>query len=323
MSTIIEVEKLKKTFRSFQLHDIAFHVSEGCITGLIGIDGSGKSTIIKCLINLIQRDSGKVEFWGENINDKNYSVMNRVGTILSGNEFYDGLTIRETKKIISGAYSNWNETVFQEYWARWKGRDCSEKQRLSTMSRQERVLLSIAIAVAHDSDVLILDEPFRGVDSVGCGKVLAILRDFVKTERRGILISSQDGMDISPVVDDLILIDDGSLVFHEEKDGLPNLTKGWDEVIAYSGVSFCICVLYNAIMIPATYKFGASKSRMVLLVIVAILPTVGTLIMKKTGIKLSTIALTPQTIVMLCLGGILVIEFVSFMLSIKIRKKRE
>ena len=136
MSTIIEVEKLKKTFRSFQLHDIAFHVSEGCITGLIGIDGSGKSTIIKCLINLI-------------------------------------------------------------------------------------------------------------------------------------------------------------------------------------------CVLYNAIMIPATYKFGASKSRMVLLVIVAILPTVGTLIMKKTGIKLSTIALTPQTIVMLCLGGILVIEFVSFMLSIKIRKKRE
>lgn len=218
MSTIIEVEKLKKTFRSFQLHDIAFHVSEGCITGLIGIDGSGKSTIIKCLINLIQRDSGKVEFWGENINDKNYSVMNRVGTILSGNEFYDGLTIRETKKIISGAYSNWNETVFQEYWARWKGRDCSEKQRLSTMSRQERVLLSIAIAVAHDSDVLILDEPFRGVDSVGCGKVLAILRDFVKTERRGILISSQDGMDISPVVDDLILIDDGSLVFHEEKD---------------------------------------------------------------------------------------------------------
>lgn len=74
MSTIIEVEKLKKTFRSFQLHDIAFHVSEGCITGLIGIDGSGKSTIIKCLINLIQRDSGKVEFWGENINDKNYSV---------------------------------------------------------------------------------------------------------------------------------------------------------------------------------------------------------------------------------------------------------
>lgn len=76
-------------------------------------------------------------------------------------------------------------------------------------------------------------------------------------------------------------------------------------------------------MIPATYKFGASKSRMVLLVIVAILPTVGTLIMKKTGIKLSTIALTPQTIVMLCLGGILVIEFVSFMLSIKIRKKRE
>lgn len=178
MSTIIEVEKLKKTFRSFQLHDIAFHVSEGCITGLIGIDGSGKSTIIKCLINLIQRDSGKVEFWGENINDKNYY-------------------------------------------------------------------------------------------------------------------------------------------------GLPNLTKGWDEVIAYSGVSFCICVLYNAIMIPATYKFGASKSRMVLLVIVAILPTVGTLIMKKTGIKLSTIALTPQTIVMLCLGGILVIEFVSFMLSIKIRKKRE
>jgi len=83
VSTIIEVEKLKKTFRSFQLHDIAFHVSEGCITGLIGIDGSGKSTIIKCLINLIQRDSGKVEFWGENINDKNYSVMNRVGTILS------------------------------------------------------------------------------------------------------------------------------------------------------------------------------------------------------------------------------------------------
>lgn len=80
MSTIIEVEKLKKTFRSFQLHDIAFHVSEGCITGLIGIDGSGKSTIIKCLINLIQRDSGKVEFWGENINDKNYSVnsSNRV-----------------------------------------------------------------------------------------------------------------------------------------------------------------------------------------------------------------------------------------------------
>ena len=114
-----------------------------------------KSTIIKCLINLIQRDSGKVEFWGENFNDKNYSVMNRVGTILSGNEFYDGLTIRETKKIISGAYSNWNETVFQEYWARWKGRDCSEKQRLSTMSRQEKeVVLQKALLLMRQQYAL-------------------------------------------------------------------------------------------------------------------------------------------------------------------------
>lgn len=104
---------------------------------------------------------------------------------------------------------------------------------------------------------------------------------------------------------------------------LPSLTKGWNEVIAYSGVSFCLCVLYNAIMIPATYKFGASKSRMVLLVIVAIFPTIGTLIMKKADIKLSMIALTPQTIILLCIGGILIIELVSFMISAKIRKKRE
>lgn len=104
---------------------------------------------------------------------------------------------------------------------------------------------------------------------------------------------------------------------------LLSLTKGWNEVIAYSGVSFCLCVLYNAIMIPATYKFGASKSRMVLLVIVAIFPTIGTLIMKKADIKLSMIALTPQTIILLCIGGILIIELVSFMISAKIRKKRE
>lgn len=218
MSTIIEVEKLKKAFRSFQLQDIGFHVSEGCITGLIGIDGSGKSTIIKCLINLVQRDSGKVEFWGKSISDKDYSLLNRIGVIFSGNEFYGDLTIRDTKRIISGAYSNWDETIFQECWGRWKEGACSEKQQVSTMSKQERVLLSIAIAVAHDSDFLILDEPFRGVDSVGCGKVFAILRDFVKREHRGILISSQDGMDIAPVVDDLILIDDGCVVFQEEKD---------------------------------------------------------------------------------------------------------
>ena len=105
--------------------------------------------------------------------------------------------------------------------------------------------------------------------------------------------------------------------------GLPSLTKGWAEIMAYSSISFCLCVLYNAIMIPATYKFGSSKSRIVLVVFVAILPTIGTLIMSRTGVTISMIALTPQTIVLLCFTGMFIIEFISFILSVKIRKKRE
>lgn len=219
MSTVLTVKQLQKSFGSFELHDISCDIPKGCITGLIGVDGSGKSTLIKCLINLIRRDSGQVEFWGMDIDDAEQEIKNRVGLVMEGNNFYDNLTLRETKEIIENAYPNWNEMTFQKYWG-CRDYHYSSRALLSSLSQKEKLVFSISLALAHDTDLLILDEPFRGFDPVDCSEVLVMLRDFIQNENHSILISSPSGMEISSIVDSFIMLDDGELVFHMDKDHL-------------------------------------------------------------------------------------------------------
>lgn len=103
---------------------------------------------------------------------------------------------------------------------------------------------------------------------------------------------------------------------------LPTLNVGWDERIIYAVVSFSLCLLYNAIMIPATYKFGSSKSRLILFVFVAVLPTVGIFFIKQLGIDLSSINLTRRSMFLFCFVGLSIIELVSYAFSVKIRKRK-
>ncbi|MFL0249001.1 ABC transporter ATP-binding protein [Clostridium neuense] len=215
MNNILEVNGLKKSFENFSLKDVSFSLREGCITGFIGINGAGKTTTIKSILGLNIKDAGSIKLFGKEIEANERELKNRIGVVLDDGYFYDDMTLMEMKNIVAPAYSNWDEAVFKKYIARFK---LPLKQKISTLSKGMRMKYSIALALAHHADLLIMDEPTSGLDPLVRSELMDILLEFMKEDGKSVFFSTHITSDLDKVADILILIDNGRIVLNEEKD---------------------------------------------------------------------------------------------------------
>lgn len=215
MENILEVKGLNKSYQHFSLQDVYFSLPEGCITGFIGINGAGKTSTLKSILGLTPKISGDIRLFGLNMDTNEKEIKERIGIVLDDGGFYDELSLSEMKNIVASAYKSWDNKVFQSYLERFT---LNPKQKIGTLSKGMRMKYALALALSHKAELLIMDEPTSGLDPLIRSQLLDILKEFMEYGGRGVFFSTHITSDLDKIADMLIMIDNGKIVFQEEKD---------------------------------------------------------------------------------------------------------
>lgn len=214
---MLKVNKIEKNYKNFHL-DCTMEVQAGCITGLIGENGAGKSTTFKAIENLIFLDGGSVELFGKPHDQLTAEEKQKIGVVLSGSTFSDVYMIKDVVKILEAVYPDFEKEKFLSLVERFR---LPQDQKLKEFSTGMKAKLKLFIALCHNASLLILDEPTAGMDVVARDEVLTLLREYMEEdESRAILISSHISGDLEGLCDDIYMIHEGRIVLHEDTDRL-------------------------------------------------------------------------------------------------------
>lgn len=215
MDNILEVSGLNKDYPRFSLKDVTFHLPEGCITGFVGINGAGKTTTLRTILGLTGRASGAVKLFGMDMGKEAGRIKDRIGIVLGEGCFYEELTLLEMKSVVAPAYRKWSDKDFREYLDRFS---LNPKQKINTLSKGMRMKYALALALSHKAELLIMDEPTSGLDPFVRSQLLDILKGYMEEGGRGVFFSTHITSDLDKIADMLVMIDNGRIVFQEEKD---------------------------------------------------------------------------------------------------------
>ena len=231
---MLEIKDLKKSYGSFQLH-CSLAVEEGCITGLIGSNGAGKSTTFKSILGLIRKDSGTVTLFGKDVHHLTRQDKENIGVVLSDSGFSNQLTLMDIAAVLDAMYKNLKKSEFLEACRRYQ---LPVNKKIKEFSTGMKAKVKILAAISHKPQFLLLDEPTAGLDVLAREDLLNVLRDYMEEdETRSILISSHISTDLEGLCDDLYMIDKGQIILHEDTDtllgryGLLKVTKEQYEII--------------------------------------------------------------------------------------------
>ncbi|NFQ59189.1 ABC transporter ATP-binding protein [Clostridium sporogenes] len=215
MDKILEVKNLKKEYKDFSLENINFQLDRRYIMGFIGPNGSGKSTTIKLIMNLIKKDSGDIKIFGmDNIRHEK-EVKEKIGFVYDENYFYDHVNIETMKKIIASFYKGWSDKIFNKY---LKTFDLDPKKKIKNLSKGMKMKFSLALALSHNAELIIMDEPTAGLDPVFRREILDILYDLIQDENKSVFFSTHITTDLEKIADYITFINKGKMFFSENKD---------------------------------------------------------------------------------------------------------
>ena len=217
MNDILRVKNLNKSYKNFSLTDVSFSLSEGCITGFIGINGAGKTTTLRTILALAKKDSGNIQFFGLDMDKNEQQIKNRIGVVLDDGCFYEELSMAEMKSILASAYTDWSEQDFKHYMDMFS---LDPKRKINTLSKGMKMKYALTLALSHNTELLIMDEPTSGLDPLSRSQLLNVLNDYMENGGKGVLFSTHITSDLDKIADMLIMIHNGRIVFQEEKDFL-------------------------------------------------------------------------------------------------------
>ncbi|WP_304519315.1 ABC transporter ATP-binding protein [Clostridium estertheticum] len=214
---ILEVKNLTKNYKDFTLKDVNFELKKGYIMGFIGPNGSGKSTTINLIMNLIKKDSGDVKIFGlDNIKSEK-DIKQRVGFVYDETYCYENLKLIEMKNIIARFYKNWDDNAFSKYLLDF---DLPKNKKIKELSKGMKIKYSLAIALSHKAELILMDEPTSGLDPVFRSELLQILRFIIQDENKSIFFSTHITTDLEKVADSITFINKGKIVFSDSKDDI-------------------------------------------------------------------------------------------------------
>ncbi|MGH4121342.1 MAG: ABC transporter ATP-binding protein [Clostridium sp.] len=231
MNNILEIKNLGKSYKNFTLDNLTFNVERGSVMGFIGPNGSGKSTTIKLIMNLIKKDSGKITVFGLDNLKHEKEIKQKIGFVYDENYFYEELNIIEMKNILRPFYKSWNDTLFEKF---IKEFELPKKNKIKTLSKGMKTKFSLALALSHNAELIIMDEPTSGLDPVFRSELLDILYNVIQDENVSIFFSTHITTDLEKIADYITFINKGKLVFSQTKDEIVEnygLVKGSKEVL--------------------------------------------------------------------------------------------
>lgn len=214
---MLKISNVKKNYPKFSL-DCSLEVKHGCITGLIGQNGAGKSTTFKAALGLIKIEDGEIQIGGKDVSTLTNTQKQKIGVVLSDSGFSAYLRIKDIVPVLVSLYQEFDENLFI---SRCEQFQLPMDKQIKEFSTGMKAKLKVLVAISHKAELLILDEPTAGLDVVAREDVLELLREYMEQdEQRAILISSHISSDLEGLCDDIYMIHQGKIVLHEETDVL-------------------------------------------------------------------------------------------------------
>ncbi len=217
MEYALKLENVTKEYKDFKLEHVNINLPKGAIMGFIGENGAGKSTTIKLIMDLISRDEGTITIFGKDNRDDMKSIKEKIGVVMDESAFPENLNAVEINSIMKRIYKTWGENKFYELLGKFS---INRNKPVKEYSRGMRMKLSIAAALSHNSELLIMDEATSGLDPIVREEILDIFMDFIQDENHSIFLSSHIISDLEKICDYITFIHGGKIIFSETKDDL-------------------------------------------------------------------------------------------------------
>lgn len=217
MEPILELRNVVKEFTGFKLNGVSFSLEPGYIMGFIGANGSGKTTTIKLIMNLLRLDMGEIKVFGLDSRQYEQEVKQRIGFVYDDSHFYEELTAAEMTKVVAPFYKQWDWDAYNRYIHRFA---LPTDKKIKTFSRGMKMKYALAVALSHKAELLIMDEPTSGLDPIVRSEILDILSEVIQDERCSVLFSSHITSDLDRIADYVTLIHNGTILFSQSKEEL-------------------------------------------------------------------------------------------------------
>jgi len=211
----LEIKNLNTSIGDFSLSDLNFSITKGSIMGLIGKNGSGKTTLIKTLLNMISKTSGEVLFDDIPMLGNEETVKSKIGVVFDALIYPLNFKPTKIKKMISPFYKTFDDKRFDELMNRF---ELNANKKLSSYSKGMQMKFGVVMALCHNPELIILDEPTAGLDPIARADVIDLLLELMQNEERSILFSTHITSDLEKIADYITMIDNGKIVFSKGKD---------------------------------------------------------------------------------------------------------
>lgn len=223
----LELHGVQKTYPDFTLGPIDLTLPGGTVCGLIGENGAGKSTTIKLILDMIDREAGTVKLFGRE--EITPLAKADIGVVMGGEGIPTCLTAPQVGQVMAGIYPNWDTDAYTELCRRF---DLPENKRYGDYSTGMKMKQCLAVAFSHHPKLLLLDEATSGLDPVVRDELIDLLLDFVRDEDHAILISSHIVSDLEKLCDTIAFLHKGRLLLCEDKDTLREEYALWHGTVA-------------------------------------------------------------------------------------------
>ncbi len=214
----IEIKGLSKSYQGFSLQGLDLELPMGCVLGLVGENGAGKSTTIRLIMDATDREGGQVKVLGVDNKSKEFQhIKDEIGVVLDETCVPEFITAKQMGKIMADTYRSWDQSAYDGWLERF---GLPQDKKFKEYSRGMTMKLGIAVALSHGARLLLLDEATSGLDPMVREELLEVFADFAAQEDHAVLLSSHIVSDLEKICDYIAFLHKGKLLLCEEKDVL-------------------------------------------------------------------------------------------------------
>lgn len=213
----IDIKNLNKTLEDFKLTINDIEIKKGYITGFIGPNGSGKTTTMKLIMNMLKKDSGTIKIFGKERKVDDFEIKETIGYIGDVSGYMQENKLKNIKKAIKPFYKNWDEQLYKKYIMQFK---LNENKVYKELSKGQQKKFELVMVLSHHPKLIIMDEPTANLDPLVRNEFLEILQEHIEKEEATVFYSTHITSDLDKVADFLIFIYEGNIILSGNKEDI-------------------------------------------------------------------------------------------------------